>query len=589
MYVATFFLLYLRPQSVQNMYPYRIISLFLFLGFIQANLYSQIEDTLSQLSIKELAQTGTVYLRENPRIATKYFDQIIKTGIETKDTTVMCIGYELKGEAYRVMGQLDTALTIIKKTIELLPSIDIPALEAETYFVLGSIYSDRGNTEEVMPSYFKAIKIAEENDLTFIKVNVEQGLAFFKSQIGKMDEAIADLERIKHQIPTLEVSETILKIFSYQNDILFSKVYWDNGQLDSTIFYSKKALEISDTRGDEFTKQLLYINLGTSYAQKGDIDKGLNYINLADSLGIKMGNDLTICPIRYHKAKIYFDEKDYQKTADILEKVVQTTEQKDLYYEERSDVYKLLAKSYKQLGQFEKANLYFEKYIQNYQFEKQQHEIVDESFRNKEIADFKKEMNQLQKEKNTQKNYLYYIGLGSLLVIIGLLLRIRLNKQKNRIRFEELISKIESMELANNPIINTKDGVLEEKNTTDVNQETTRQILTGLEKMEKSEYFLKQDCNAYNVSKKIKTNTSYLSKVVNAHFKKNFNTYINDLRINYALLRLKKDPTFRMYTIQSIANDLGYKSADSFSKYFKRRTGLLPSFYIKQLNLVEEH
>jgi len=132
-------------------------------------------------------------------------------------------------------------------------------------------------------------------------------------------------------------------------------------------------------------------------------------------------------------------------------------------------------------------------------------------------------------------------------------------------------------------ITDTKDEVLEEKSSTDVPEETKQQILAGLKKLEKQEYFLKQECNSYNVARKINTNTTYLSKVINSHFDKNFNTYINDLRINYAILRLKNDVIFRSYSIQSIAEEVGYKSADSFSKYFKLNTGLNPSFYIKEI------
>lgn len=145
-----------------------------------------------------------------------------------------------------------------------------------------------------------------------------------------------------------------------------------------------------------------------------------------------------------------------------------------------------------------------------------------------------------------------------------------------------MLAKIKAAEKPEN-IIDTKDEVLEETNATDVSDEVKTQILDGLKKLEKQEYFLKQECNSYNVAKKINTNTSYLSKVINGHYGKNFNTYINDLRINYTILRLKNDVIFRSYSIQSIAEEVGYKSADSFTKYFKQDTGLNPSFYIKEI------
>ncbi|WP_414674310.1 helix-turn-helix domain-containing protein [Maribacter sp.] len=40
----------------------------------------------------------------------------------------------------------------------------------------------------------------------------------------------------------------------------------------------------------------------------------------------------------------------------------------------------------------------------------------------------------------------------------------------------------------------------------------------------------------------------------------------------------------RSYSVKAIAEEIGYKSADSSSKYFKKNTGLSPSSYIKKFN-----
>jgi Helix-turn-helix domain len=80
------------------------------------------------------------------------------------------------------------------------------------------------------------------------------------------------------------------------------------------------------------------------------------------------------------------------------------------------------------------------------------------------------------------------------------------------------------------------------------------------------------------------TNSTYLSKVVNIEKKKNFSKYINDLRIIYAFDELKTNTTFRKYTIKAIAQECGFKSAESFSKAFYKTYGIYPSFYIKKLS-----
>ena len=61
------------------------------------------------------------------------------------------------------------------------------------------------------------------------------------------------------------------------------------------------------------------------------------------------------------------------------------------------------------------------------------------------------------------------------------------------------------------------------------------------------------------------------------------------LRIDYVLKELKENKKLRSYTIQAIAEEIGFKKAESFSKAFKKRTGLNPSFYIKQIKKLDEN
>lgn len=135
-----------------------------------------------------------------------------------------------------------------------------------------------------------------------------------------------------------------------------------------------------------------------------------------------------------------------------------------------------------------------------------------------------------------------------------------------------------------NNLIDT-DLTIANKKEVIIKNEIVTKIIKGLKKLEEEQYFLKTECSAYNTAKKIKTNTSYLSKTIKSHYKKTFNDYINNLRINYVMNKLESDRRFRSFSIQSITEELGYKSTDSFTKYFKLHTGMLPSTYIKKLNM----
>ena len=122
-----------------------------------------------------------------------------------------------------------------------------------------------------------------------------------------------------------------------------------------------------------------------------------------------------------------------------------------------------------------------------------------------------------------------------------------------------------------------------------INDEKAKEILVKLKNIESKEYFLKSDFSLNTLAKKLKTNPSYLSRIINTHKQKQFNEYTNELRISYALKRLDEDSKFRSYSILHISKELGYKSQDSFAKHFKKRTGFYPSLYIADIKKMKAY
>ncbi|MBB5438854.1 AraC-like DNA-binding protein [Pedobacter sp. AK017] len=73
-----------------------------------------------------------------------------------------------------------------------------------------------------------------------------------------------------------------------------------------------------------------------------------------------------------------------------------------------------------------------------------------------------------------------------------------------------------------------------------------------------------------------------LSDLFNNHYKLNFNTYINNLRVRYVKDRLEAGE-WKQFTLEAIAQDAGFSSRNSFSLAFKRITGITPSNYLTAL------
>ena len=151
-------------------------------------------------------------------------------------------------------------------------------------------------------------------------------------------------------------------------------------------------------------------------------------------------------------------------------------------------------------------------------------------------------------------------------------------QRDNQQKFEELLQK-----LASNP---AEKEVTETNTKYQISDEKITKILVGLEKFEQSKAFLNQNTSLVTVAKKLNTNTTYLSQIVNEQKGITFKNYITELRINYVLHQLKKDKVLRSYSVKAIAKELGFKSEGAFSRAFKKQTGIYPSFFIKNLTSI---
>ena len=74
----------------------------------------------------------------------------------------------------------------------------------------------------------------------------------------------------------------------------------------------------------------------------------------------------------------------------------------------------------------------------------------------------------------------------------------------------------------------------------------------------------------------------YVSQVINEKLGKTFYVLLSEYRIREACHRLDDSEHYGNYTIEGIANSVGFKSRSNFVSTFKRLTGLTPSEYRKQ-------
>ncbi|WP_298547683.1 helix-turn-helix domain-containing protein [uncultured Aquimarina sp.] len=142
--------------------------------------------------------------------------------------------------------------------------------------------------------------------------------------------------------------------------------------------------------------------------------------------------------------------------------------------------------------------------------------------------------------------------------------------------FDHLINEIDNLDDAK---LNSNDETL----SFDISIEIINSIVVKLNKFEEGNDFLKPNITLTLLAKDLNTNSKYLSKIINTYKQKTFTQYINDLRIDYLIEKLKTNTSYTKYSIKAIAEEIGFKTPNAFSRAFFKKIGKYPSEYIKEL------
>ncbi|TVZ52540.1 helix-turn-helix domain-containing protein [Dokdonia sp. Hel_I_53] len=565
----------------------RIILPILFFGLIAIKSVAQ-QDTLATKSYDELKSLIITNFGKNDSLALEASLSYSHKARRDRDIEKQQFGYEVQARIYEKFKNEKEFTKAIQQAITLILDNNLVDQEERIYARAAGGYFSLTNWSKSLEYYNMLKEIAVNNNDAFGESAILSTIAFINTRAGDIQRGLAlnkqALAKSQNVLAETDSLRTLKNSVLVSNHYTLTSAYLTLEKPDSALYHIDQALIMSSI-ADSCIVKFLYFMQADGYIGNNKFKDALQSLDKADSV-CKIDSKHVHLQENGYRGEIALNQKKYRASVNYFLKAFRKydvpKEQEGLM----GDLYKLTAKAYKGLGNLDSANFYLEKYINtSSELDRMKSDIYSVSKRQDAVS-FQKELKLLSKQKARKENLLMYGSIAGgviiILLIVGLV-KTNQRRKENEIKFKTLLDKVDNAK-APKDIIDTKDEVLEEQTSSDMNPETTQQILDGLKKLERQNYFLHPACSAHNVAKRIKTNTTYLSKVINAEFGKNFSTYINDLRINHAIVRLKQDPKFRSYTISSIATELGYKSADSFTKYFKKDTGLLPSFYIKKLN-----
>jgi len=472
------------------------------------------------------------------------------------------------------------ALKSIDSIKDLYGNVYDDAFPAKAHLLESNIYMASFSLKKALDAALSAEKLANKTQNIQQQYKIKQQIALIKIELGKYKEALAILRE----------NDVFFKSAGSKSDIFFASMLLADvcirlnmpEKAQEYVVVSLSKLKKSDRFYNYFIMydgfcQSLKKNFSTSNlllkaAIESDVNN-LDPVNLAECYYFLGENSL-------QAKNDFLADRYFQKTDSILKATGVTSLAFRKNYIRAIEIQKRSKSNGKLLyylnrliemdAQLNENNVWLSETINN------QYDTPHL------LAEKQNTINTIKQEKSMVVG-IVAIVLLALSASIYYLLRMRKEKAVFEAKFNKLMlaSGSKAKDTVENPIPQAKQ--IASKNI-GLSDEIVNDILQKLTVFETEKQFLEINLKAADLARQFHTNTTYLSNVVNQYKNKNFSQYVNELRVEYAVHKLKEDKNFRKYTVKAISEEAGFNNAESFAKAFQVKTGIQPSFFVKRLN-----
>jgi len=452
-----------------------------------------------------------------------------------------------------------------------------PKYPENAYFLKAGLYYDHEDLNNALDNYLLALDIAEKKNNAFMISVCKNSIALLKAErIGQEREALVLLKQ------SLQFYDTIQDKSDYAQDyaaLLFSlsENYRRLRILDSSSLYNKLGLEFSDEYGEELMRPYFIYGQGiNSYSA------GFPKLAIEKLKQVLPNLDLPNKIIAH-----YYLSKSYQELGDTNNRILHLKvldslqDGQSLYALELRKGIEDLFEYYKKSGDLEKQLKYTMRLtaLDSIHFNdyKALVHTLDIKYNDKQLKNEKEALvKQLNASMSSTQN-LIYIVFGLLVVLITIFYYFNQRQEKIKQNFKTIMTTE----------VNELKTVVQKRATIDISSLIIDSVLKNLDEFEIDKGYLQPNINAYELCKIANVNKKYLVKILKYTKEKGIITYINDLRVVYAMDRLKTDPSFQKYTIKGISEEVGFLNPKSFNKSFDRVFKISTKNFIDELKKIE--
>ncbi|WP_282079865.1 AraC family transcriptional regulator [Aquimarina algiphila] len=538
----------------------------------------KIPDSLKNRSFDEIKDLCFKYYRDSVKF--KICSASLLTIAKQKNDPIeLATGYQLMSSNFR--KNFSVRIAYLDSSIVISKDLNDRIYPAVSYSIKGGEYKQLGDLNNALDNYLAALKYSDKTGNIGFYYLTKHNIGSLKEEIGEFDEAA----KMYKEVLIYEDNNDISNTGHLTTMLRLADTYRKRQYLDSATFYNKKGINRA-LRDSLDIYHVFVFNEGINLFYKQHFQSSLDSINKAMFFIEKHKNSSEGLMISgyLHLARIYKEFNKKEKSIEYLTKIHEHYESSGFASMEMREGYEMLIAHYKSLNDENKQLFYINKLFKidsvlDINYKNLSKKITLEYDTPRLLEEKQKLIDDLeQKEKKTK------IKFWAVLVIAVILIFFMVLIYSKNIKYKKRFKKLMNTEASSVSIKEEVSGInMAKPEAIGISEEIVKMILEGLQQFEDEEGFLSSNITTGDLAKQLKTNTKYLSKVINTYKEKSFSVYINELRIGYVIDKLKSDTKFRLYTIKAISREIGFNTTEAFSKSFYKKTGIYPSYFIKQL------
>tara|TARA_R110002020_G_scaffold117986_1_gene269616 strand:- start:5472 stop:7337 length:1866 start_codon:yes stop_codon:yes gene_type:complete len=494
-----------------------------------------------------------------------------------------------------MQGNFDGSRNLTKEVQKVAGYGSYPEIHSDFTALMSVIHTEKGEYDMALETALGLLEWAERSQNEYMLMKAHSALSHYYLRAEKYQKALTHCLKGLHYIIALKKTHYF---YPKMDEIarMTAKLGDRKGALDTYGFYiamEKKMMPVGS-----YIQSVVYMNMADIYMCNGNHKEAQRYLSRAMAMNSQNNYRFRIPRALIVQAELYLQQGDTLNAIKNYESSIEAAEDIDAFDVMKSNS-AILENLYTDIGEVEKAHDYqlIFKSIRDSLFthEKEQKIIILETQRDIREVSQRREILELQNHAQRER-YKAVIAILLLLVFLSMLSAFSYLKVKGKNKlltqraiqlakvYWTLSEKLKDTENSGKEEGETEDVIPVNKVSTVMDEDTKDIILAKLEKLEAERFYIDPNCNLYQLSDRLKTNPKYLSHVINQTKNLNFNSYINEMRIKYLLAKLAGDAKFRNSKLSYIAVSVGFNNLNTFNAAFKKRHGILPSHFIKELN-----